>query len=296
MTESGADAVRKWLKSQGFPLEMFAAKTLQSAGFVVGHSEYFTDPTESKARETDVVARLSIPASDANTDLFLCMVVECKTSRNKAWVLLMPGTVGFSSSLHEHVWSGIVNERGKTLLKNAPEVPLPTPGFFLGNGDCAYGLVVAHSSGDQQADSGSERSLHGPSTAFAAMMSVAKSARWFRDKAEKDVPFSKLIKKLEPLYIFVPVVLVDAPLFRATLNEKGEIDVVACKWGRILLKNPDIGADSTLIDVVTKLEFSNYVNSSKHDWSTLSDAVNKTPDLIKDGFRHLRRIMEGRGS
>ena len=39
--------VKKWLKSQGYPLEMEAAQIFRQAGFRVDQSQFYTDPNMS---------------------------------------------------------------------------------------------------------------------------------------------------------------------------------------------------------------------------------------------------------
>lgn len=48
--------IRKWLKNQGYPLEMKVASQFRDAGFDVTLSNYYTDPENQANREIDVVA------------------------------------------------------------------------------------------------------------------------------------------------------------------------------------------------------------------------------------------------
>src|SRR5262245_25063173 len=47
---------RKWLLSQGYPLEMRIARECRRAGARVSQSRYYRDPTTDKFREMDLVA------------------------------------------------------------------------------------------------------------------------------------------------------------------------------------------------------------------------------------------------
>ena len=52
------DKIRKWLETQGYPLEMRVAREFKSHGFRVLQSEYYTDPESGASRETDVIAHV----------------------------------------------------------------------------------------------------------------------------------------------------------------------------------------------------------------------------------------------
>lgn len=76
--------VLEWLDKQEYPLEMRVAREFQSHGFAVIQSEYY-ESGESKSREIDVVAYKQRSFGSLLTRFTL--VVECKSSKQKPWIL-----------------------------------------------------------------------------------------------------------------------------------------------------------------------------------------------------------------
>ena len=76
--------VTAWIETQGYPLEMRVASALREVGFDVSQGEYYDDPETQTAREIDVVA---VKGDDYGL-LEVSIVVECKKSADKPWVLL----------------------------------------------------------------------------------------------------------------------------------------------------------------------------------------------------------------
>ena len=78
--------IRSWLRTSGLFLEMEAARVLREDGWDVNQSEPFDDPKTGKTRETDINALLPVPIGDQ----LLCfeLVIECKSSTKRPWLLL----------------------------------------------------------------------------------------------------------------------------------------------------------------------------------------------------------------
>ena len=128
--EDRASYVRRWLKEQGYPLEMRVADALRRAGFRVRQSAYFSDPDENKPRELDVVASYVWDAAAISWELVV--LVECKSAA-EPWVLFTaPSEAGANASYH--YWRVAASKVGRQLLtrlsrhgskKNAPALALP---------------------------------------------------------------------------------------------------------------------------------------------------------------------------
>jgi hypothetical protein len=89
-TELGS-RVADWLRGEGYPLEMTVARGLRDVGFTVTQSDQYQDPETDKLREIDVVGRwmrmLAIPGGADEMLAELSIVVECKRSDSRPWVL-----------------------------------------------------------------------------------------------------------------------------------------------------------------------------------------------------------------
>jgi hypothetical protein len=79
-----AEKVKNWLSEQGFPLEFRTAAAFQSAGIRVLQGFYVTDQSSGLSREIDILAKISVSAAPY---LEIGIVVECKWSRDKPWVV-----------------------------------------------------------------------------------------------------------------------------------------------------------------------------------------------------------------
>src|SRR5688572_3796347 len=75
------EKVRTWLAEHGYPLEMRVARVFRSTGIAADHHRVYEDPVTSKTREIDVVGYLD------HRELSVHLVLECKHSRDKPWVL-----------------------------------------------------------------------------------------------------------------------------------------------------------------------------------------------------------------
>src|SRR4051794_18151031 len=82
--EALEEKILKWLKTQGYPLEMEAARAFKEAGFRVTPSEYYCDPETQKLREIDVYATYVVPGDIYY--LSIAVTVECKSGAKGPWV------------------------------------------------------------------------------------------------------------------------------------------------------------------------------------------------------------------
>jgi hypothetical protein len=85
-----ASSIRKWLETQGYPLEMASAKIFRSEGFTVFQSEFYLDPQTNVYREVDVVAWKQVRLSEHL--LRVELVAECKSSLDRPWVMVTTWT------------------------------------------------------------------------------------------------------------------------------------------------------------------------------------------------------------
>jgi len=136
--------ISKWLKSQGYPLEMKVSSSLRKQNFEVHQSWYYPDPETEKPREIDILAL----RSETYGILGVEFLIECKHSK-KPWVL-------FSSEQtlesYNRLFSfGVLSKDAKKALikhtsnniKKVSEIP-----WFIKEGKVAYGLTQAFGSGN----------------------------------------------------------------------------------------------------------------------------------------------------
>lgn len=231
------DRVAKWLGSQGYPLEMTVAASLQRAGFQVFQSDYYVDPESEALREIDIVAHLQREIDELLVRLTL--VVECKASREKPWVLFTSSRTVLAkpASVVQRAASRI----GHSLLmklawrKGIQVLPL----FDLGK-RCAYGLTQAFTSG---AD-----------VTFSAAMTAGKAANAQVKEADAAAVQGEFCE------IIFPVIVVDGKLYEYYLSESCEPVIAEVKQGVLVWRNRVVGMPHTIIHVVSLEGFNDFVS------------------------------------
>lgn len=187
--------IDKWLKGQGYPLEMKVASELRKAGFDVQLSHYYTDPENEAIREIDIIA--SYP--DDRGCLNISFVIECKVSKQKPWLLFSTSHTleGFNRLFAYCINSDTA--RGALAQKDVESwIKLP---WMKKEGRTAYGVTQAFTSGED--------------VTFKATTSVLKAAIARQRELSK--------QRWKPFVFVFPIVIVDGGLFECYLNDKGEV-------------------------------------------------------------------------
>ena len=189
--------IDKWLKSQGYPLEMKVASEFRTAGFNVHLSHYYADPENETIREIDVVA--SYPEYTGCLDI--SFVIECKVSKKKPWLLF--------STLHtlegfNRLFAFCINSdsaRGALVEKNVKTfIEFP---WMKKEGRTAYGITQAFTSGEDMT--------------FKATTSVIKAAIARKRELNK--------QSWKPFVFVFPVIIVDSTLYECYLDDKGNVAI-----------------------------------------------------------------------
>lgn len=189
--------IDKWLKEQGYPLEMKVASEFRNAGFHVHLSHYYIDPENETIREIDVVA--SYPEHTGCLDI--SFVIECKVSKKKPWLLF--------STLHtlegfNRLFAFCINSdsaRG-ALVKKKVKTFIELP-WMKKEGRTAYGITQAFTSGEDMT--------------FKATTSVIKAAIARKRELSKH--------SREPFVFVFPVIIVDSNLYECYLDGKGNVAI-----------------------------------------------------------------------
>ena len=92
--------ITEWLESQGYPLEMLVASKLREHHFRVFQSDYYNDANNADVlREIDIYAYKQV---DIKGILFrLALVIECKLSSKKPWIMFSSREAHINSSTKE---------------------------------------------------------------------------------------------------------------------------------------------------------------------------------------------------
>jgi hypothetical protein len=222
--------VRQWLELQGFTLEMRTASAFRAAGFHVRQSSVYVDAETEKAREVDVLA---IDPDNLGV-LDIRFIVECKSAK-KPWVLLCsPDTlVGYNRI-----------SAFASVSKKVREVFIQRLGGFLDKfpwlrkeGLIGYSLRQALSNAD---------------VAYAAAATLAKACDDFVSR--DDGQYTSVLS-----FAF-PVIVIDGPLLRCSLEENGEVQLEEVDQGEFLFFLGDFG---TCIRVVTAGRLTAFTHEAK---------------------------------
>ncbi|NEW53909.1 hypothetical protein GV792_28195 [Nocardia cyriacigeorgica] len=201
--------IAKWLESQGYPLEMRTAREFHSRNIFATLGHYYVDLETGQQRETDVMVRLN--QGSGKSGLGVVLVIECKSARDKPWVLFTGDpNRQTSSSLFTSLQFTTPTEaisRMRRGLKPEDAVPL-----LSGYEPFGHSLVRAHENGRED-------------VAFGAMMSAAKAAAGICRELDA---FG-----MDEASVVIPVVLIDSPLVQCTLDDDGEPEISQINCGTV---------------------------------------------------------------
>jgi hypothetical protein len=231
--------VRAWLDSQGYPLEMRVADVLRNANAPWDHSRVYDDPLTSKVREIDLMGYLDYRKP---VKFSVHLVIECKHSRGKPWVLfctkqMMLSPIGYVLSLPS-------TEEAKhriSFLATSKEVqgmPLFQAPELIG-----FNFVRAHT--DNQ------------DAAFHAVRGVTTAA----------VSVAKKISEYGHAVLYVPIVVIDSPLMQCYLPEKSDaVSLEEIKSGSLIYNT---GTEHVMVRILHINALPQFIETIKRDGTAL---------------------------
>ncbi|MCU1586969.1 MAG: hypothetical protein JWN31_462 [Frankiales bacterium] len=266
MTDGPAQGARKWLETNGYPLEMRVAKAFREAGANVTASDHYIDPETDKGREIDVVAYRHVVA-DNRLALIVSAVVECKNvPSGKQWVAfqgdgILPGMLIYrervASPLGDAWLRGLAESHDVPILNNT--VPH------------AHGITTTH-------QDGSTRDTAYQAVTGAVHAAVARANRW------KAAPTSSADNYVAG--VALPVVVLSGDLLVAKLDDADELQVEPCDHLLVTWREPIAGRELTLVNVVTE----NALPDFARDFVTTANAL--TTDRQSAAQRALAKAHE----
>lgn len=220
--------VANWLEKQGYPLEMRATNMAREAGLRAAQGAYYPDPESGAQREIDVVAS----TSDLTGLLNLSLVIECKASRDKPWVLF---TSEQNESGKNRLFSfAISTEAGRRgLAGKLLGEELSSSTWFARSERTAYGITQAFTTG-----------VDVPYAAVVSALKAAIAINGLLANTESD------LKELDFSFYF-PVVVLDGMLLECFLGPDGDLQVEEVARGVINVVRDIGGERSCAVHVVT---------------------------------------------
>jgi hypothetical protein len=197
----------KWLSTQGYPLEMRVARAFEAHKIWADHTRLYVDPDEKVLREIDVIAY--IDSSKVRGGFGLHVVIECKLSNEKPWVLFT--TVHPLLSPNGYVGSAIATPTVRRVLeKIACDPQIQGLPIFRRPMRVGYNMTQAFTSGKD--------------VAYEAMTTAIKGAM-ASALAFEDSDFALL---------YLPAVIIDGRLFECFLNDEGAMQINEIKTGMLI--------------------------------------------------------------
>ncbi len=264
------DQIRGWLRNQGYPLEMRTAAAFRDAGFRVVQSEYYHDPETSDWRECDVIADMSWKLQPDGIPVRVMFVVECKTSREKPWLLFTSPGKGIAG--RARVVQRVSTPVGREWLKRISQRhDIQSLSLFQVSPTPAYGIVQAF------------KSREGQDVTYMAAIAAAKAARAMTQGLTSRS--GRLINKWAILAL--PMVVTEARLFNCCLDEnnQNQLNVEEATSGDLLWRNPIAGLPHTIIKIVNTRHLEPFIKRAAHDaetlMSTTSSELNESADWLR---------------
>jgi len=220
--------VQEWLDARGFALEMHTASAFRAAGFEVRQSSTYTDSATGKDREIDVLAI----DPDSVGVVEIQFVLECKHTK-KPWVLLCsPDTL--TNYNRTFAFAPMTTQFRNVLVEYFRDAMLWP--WMRKEGLVGYSLREAFS------DDGD--------LPFAAASSVASASDSFvQERTQSPKRYAA------PYRMAFPIIVVDGPLVRGYLSEKGDVDLEEVGEGEFLFFFRDHGSCIRILTASRVAEF-----------------------------------------
>lgn len=219
-----------WLATQGYPLEMKVARAFQEVDASVIQSDYYSDPITSESREIDVVAYWQTKIDGIL--LRVNLTIECKSSRDKPWILFVSRDAVLSSRARivQRAASGLA---GIALVKAASHEALQDVPLLQLPDAPAYGMRQAFTDNDH---------CYGAITSVAAAVAAQVCQPDFQDGR---------LGRTDLFEVVLPVIVTEARLFSALLDTDREVKLTEKRTGVLLWRNPAVNLPHTIIHVVS---------------------------------------------
>ncbi|MGW4371728.1 hypothetical protein ACWEKT_39535 [Nocardia takedensis] len=239
--------IATWLKKQGYPLEMRAAKILKSKNMWVSMGKYYRDIETNTQRETDIYASAERD-NGGDEALDINLVIECKSSSEKPWILFVDRKKPPSPSILRGLRLRVPKDGWlQPACRNASRAGRKTP---ILDGYPPFGYALAQAFKERNEDH-----------AFDGIISAAKAAAGIHQELSNDpeTPIRSVV---------IPMLLIGGPLVQCELDDDNDdMHLTPISAGTLMWKY-QLSSDhprTTLIHVLTPPalpEFADDVNTT----------------------------------
>ncbi len=262
------ERVTNWLKTEGYPLEFEVAQTFRREGFSVLQGDYVEDSATNQVREIDVVASDTMDSDeDAEHSKWVRIeyVVECKSSRDKPWVLFgsdlrMAPPACVAQTMGSRSGQGIVHAR-------AHDDTLQRLETFAAPKRSAFGGRQAFSKGRD--------------AFYDASQGVVSRAVALANKFDRR---NRLLSDyLESSLIVLPIIVVDGDLFQAVYDtDCRDMKISPVEEMRLHWRGAESWRLHATIDVVSLPALPQFVKRRAAEVGTILKTMMRTVDAAEN--------------
>lgn len=256
-TEDGArktsleDSVRKWLDTQGYPLEMRVAEVMRDLEIGWDHGRVYNDPVTKKVREIDLIGYLDYRDPKFN----IHPVFECKHSQGRPWVMFCTDRPMLTASAHVTSLPG--TRLAKEAMSSVRDMDrVQRMRLFRRPDLVGFNIVRAHN--DNQ-----DAAFHAVHGLGAACLETAQHLGQWKHRI-----------------IFPPIIVVDSPLLQCYLPAGAKDYVLREAQEGVLLSNPGGDTGRIVMFVVHISALHQFVGEMKVDSKDLYEIIR--PSLERD--------------
>lgn len=219
--------VARFVRREGYPLEMGVGLDLLNCGWAVYHSAPFADPTSGEIRAADIYTSKRFLASE-RCAVRVALAVECKFSRGRPWVAVRGPTSSaeWARSVSTFAFADGVGRRFVS--------GIPGAGSVLETGRCCHALsqlpVSRSEAGDNPDEEQENKGKRGLDSAYQAQRQAIAAAYGFAKTADSRIVHGHNVE----VVAVIPVVVVDGDLFEFQVELDGSDSVtrVSQVWVR----------------------------------------------------------------
>jgi hypothetical protein len=227
------ESLRSWLKTQGYPLEMKVAELLRKSEIPWSHGRVYSDPTTGKSREIDLMGYIDFWH---DYEFAVHLTFECKHTRDKPWVIFTTDSPTLTRA--GYVDAMPATPEGKDDLRRVADIPAIQE-YLIFQRPQLEGFNFVRAMSDNQ------------DAAFQAIRGVASAclstARWIGENGHS--------------VVYVPIVVVDSPLFECHLPMgQEEVELVQVQHGMMLYNS---GESHVPIHVVHVDGLESFISTAK---------------------------------
>ena len=245
--------ISEWIKSQGYPLEMYCRNELAKSKFNAVQSLKYEDTETKKIREIDILATKFIYLN--NVTFNFSLVIECKLTKDKPW-LVFTNEVAKDRS-REITQNSFCTQNGISLLNKAPL--LQEFSLFKYN-EKSIGFNIT------------QCFTNGKDVPYEALMSTQSACEFLvRKSNESGRAFCNF---------YFPVIVIDAELYKCFTDENNDISIEQINTEKIMTIRSYTNRPYTLHTVVTKDSLATFA-------SDLSAELDTLMERIKDDFLYI---------